>query len=64
MEEEGSSANVDPGLAVFVALLRFQGLGIDPAQIRHRFGEAALGIPEMLRSSKELGLRARSHNSS
>jgi subfamily B ATP-binding cassette protein HlyB/CyaB len=64
MEKMGSAVTIDPGLSVFVALLRFQSLGVDPAQIRHRFGQAALGIPEMLRSAKELGLRARSYNSS
>ncbi len=64
MEEQGAAATIDPGLAVLVALLRFQGLGVDPAQIKHRFGSAAFGIPEMLRSAKEFGLRARSYNSS
>ena len=41
-------------------LLRFHGLGIDPEQIRHRFGAGIIGIPEMLRFPKELGLKARS----
>ncbi len=31
----------------------------DPGQIRHRFGTAAIGVPEMLRCAKELGLKAR-----
>ncbi len=63
MEEAGGAATIDPGLSAFVTLLRFQGVGTDPAQIRHRFGEAHFGIPEMLRSAKELGLRARSYSS-
>jgi subfamily B ATP-binding cassette protein HlyB/CyaB len=41
-------------------LLRFHGLGVDPEQIRHRFGAGIIGIPEMLRCAKELGLKARS----
>jgi subfamily B ATP-binding cassette protein HlyB/CyaB len=41
-------------------LLRFHGLGADPEQIRHRFGAGIIGIPEMLRCAKELGLKARS----
>jgi ATP-binding cassette, subfamily B, bacterial HlyB/CyaB len=49
----------DPGLYVLVSLLRIQGIGADPAQIRHRFGAAPIGIPEMLRCAKELGLKAR-----
>jgi subfamily B ATP-binding cassette protein HlyB/CyaB len=50
----------DPGLSVLVMLLRFHGLGVDPEQIRHRFGAGIIGIPEMLRCAKELGLKARS----
>src|SRR4029079_10560673 len=30
-------------------------------QIRHRFGGGSIGIPEMLRCAKELGLKARAH---
>src|SRR5262249_25484949 len=41
-------------------LLRFHGVGADPKQILHRFGAEAIGIPEMLRCAKELGLKARS----
>jgi ATP-binding cassette, subfamily B, bacterial HlyB/CyaB len=50
----------DPGLSVLVMLLRFHGLGVDPEQIRHRFGAGIIGIPEMLRCAQELGLKARS----
>ena len=54
-----NTTTVDPGLLVLVMLLRFHGLGVDPEQIRHQFGAAAIGIPEMLRCAKELGLKAR-----
>jgi subfamily B ATP-binding cassette protein HlyB/CyaB len=40
-------------------LLRFYGIGADPAQIRHRFGGTAIGVTEMLRCAKEFGVRAR-----
>jgi ATP-binding cassette, subfamily B, bacterial HlyB/CyaB len=50
---------VDPGLSVLVSLLRMNGIGADPEQIRHRFGGAAIGIPEMLRCAKEFGFKAR-----
>ena len=49
----------DPGLAAVLMLLRFHGIGADPEQIRHRFGRETIGIPEMLRCAKELGLKAR-----
>src|SRR6516165_7101632 len=49
---------MDKGLSVLVALLRFHGIGADPAQLRHRFGNF-FGVPEMLRCAKELGLKAR-----
>ena len=40
-------------------LLRFHGIGGDAEQIRHQFGMAAFGIPEMIRCAKGLGLKAR-----
>jgi subfamily B ATP-binding cassette protein HlyB/CyaB len=49
----------DPGLAALVMLLRFHGIGAEGEQIRHRLGTAAVGIPEMLRCARELGLKAR-----
>src|SRR5262249_4121862 len=58
--EQDKSNWPDPGLAELVMLLRFHGLGADPEQIRHRFGRGTIGIPEMLRCAKELGLKARS----
>jgi ATP-binding cassette, subfamily B, bacterial HlyB/CyaB len=50
------------GLAALVLLLRFHGIGADPEQIRHRFGPD-IGVAEMLRSAKALGLKARLHQS-
>src|SRR5438105_1194301 len=49
----------DQGLAALVALLRFHGLGADPEQIRHSFGAKPIGVAEMLRCAKELGMKAR-----
>jgi subfamily B ATP-binding cassette protein HlyB/CyaB len=40
-------------------MLRFQGLGVNPEQIRHQFGGASIGLPEMLRCAKAFGLKAR-----
>jgi subfamily B ATP-binding cassette protein HlyB/CyaB len=59
MTAEAKSGSQDPGLYALVTLLRLNGLGADPEQIRHRFGGAAISIPEMLRCAKELGLKAR-----
>jgi subfamily B ATP-binding cassette protein HlyB/CyaB len=52
----------ESGLGALVLLLRFHGIGADPEQIRHRFG-ADIGVSEMLRCAKELGLKARSYQS-
>jgi subfamily B ATP-binding cassette protein HlyB/CyaB len=41
-------------------LLRFHGIGADPAQICHRFGTGPIGIPEILLCAREFGLKARS----
>src|SRR5216683_5019027 len=51
--------SADPGLTVLVTLLRFHGISADPAQIRHRFAGAPIGVPEMIRCAKDLGLKAR-----
>jgi ATP-binding cassette, subfamily B, bacterial HlyB/CyaB len=48
----------DSALICLVLLARLHGIGADREQIRHRFG-AKIGIPEMLRCAKELGLKAR-----
>ena len=50
----------DPGLAALVMLLRFHGVPADAEQIRHRFAAVSIGVPEMLRCAKKLGLKARS----
>src|SRR3974390_3930909 len=55
-----TSSISDPGLAALVMLLSFQGVGIDPEQIRHQFGGIPIGVPEMLRCAKRFGLKARS----
>src|SRR5262245_31522194 len=40
-------------------LLRFHGVGANAEQIRHQLGMARIGIPEMLRCARELGLKAK-----
>lgn len=42
-----------------VPLLQFNGIGADPAQLRHRFGTHSIGIAERLRCGKEFGLEDR-----
>jgi subfamily B ATP-binding cassette protein HlyB/CyaB len=49
----------DPGLTALVMLLRFHGVGADPSQIRHHCGTSEIGVPEIIRSAKEFGLKAR-----
>ena len=56
-KQTGSSP--DPGLATLVMLLRFYGVGVDPAQISHQFGATPIGVPEMLRCAKGFNLKAR-----
>ena len=36
----------------------FQGIGADPEQLRHRFAHATVGVPEMFRCAKKLGIYA------
>ena len=49
----------DPGLTALVMLLRFHGVGADPAQVRHQSGTATIGVAEMIRCAREFGLKAR-----
>src|SRR3954465_14684118 len=58
--ESGNTSVADAGLAALVMLLRFHGVGADPEQIRHQFGARAIGVTEMLRCAKQLGVKARS----
>jgi subfamily B ATP-binding cassette protein HlyB/CyaB len=52
---------VDTGLLCLVLMLRYIGVPADPAQLRHRFGNAAerVSATDILRTSKELGLKSR-----
>ncbi len=54
------TSSLDTGLACLVLLSRFHGVPVDPAQVRHQFGQAGapLGETELLRAGKHLGLRA------
>jgi subfamily B ATP-binding cassette protein HlyB/CyaB len=52
-------ASVDEsGLGALVLLLGCHGIGADPAQIKHRLGAARVGVVEMLRCARDLGLKA------
>ncbi len=54
-----SQATDDEGaLLALVMLLRFHGIGADPAQIRHKLGVPRIRVQEMLRCAKDLGLKA------
>jgi ATP-binding cassette, subfamily B, bacterial HlyB/CyaB len=55
-----TAANADRGLSALVTMLRFHGIGADPEQLRHRLGHRRVGVAEMLRCARELGLKARS----
>src|ERR1700680_577573 len=57
-QSEATGPN-DPGLVALVMLLRFHGIGADPAQIRHQCGTAVIGTADMIRCAKEFGLKAR-----
>jgi ATP-binding cassette, subfamily B, bacterial HlyB/CyaB len=54
----------DSGLAALVLLLRIHGIGTDVEQIRHKCAAANIGVNEMLRCAKELGLKARASTTS
>jgi ATP-binding cassette, subfamily B, bacterial HlyB/CyaB len=57
--ETDTAHSHDAGLVALTNLLRFHGIGVDPQQLRHRFGGNPIGVPEMLRYAKQTGLKAR-----
>jgi ATP-binding cassette, subfamily B, bacterial HlyB/CyaB len=63
LEENGTSASPESGLAALVLVLRFHGISADPEQIRHRYGDD-FGVAEMLRCAKDFKLKARVSRSS
>jgi subfamily B ATP-binding cassette protein HlyB/CyaB len=63
LSSEGENQRgVDQGLIVLTSLLQLHGVGVDPEQVRHSFGEIPIGVSEMLRYAKQTGLKARSFN--
>ena len=48
------------GLIALVFMLRSQGVGVEQEQIRHQFPGRPIGVAEMIRCAKSLGLKARS----
>ena len=54
----------DLGLVALVMLLRYHGVGASPEQIRHGLGSPTVTITDMVRSAKQLGLKAQAKPSS
>jgi subfamily B ATP-binding cassette protein HlyB/CyaB len=57
---EGTGPLPDGGLIALVFMLRSQGVGVEPEQIRHQFPGGPIGVAEMIRCARGLGLKARS----
>ena len=53
----------DPGLNALVVLLHFHGIGADAERIRHQIGTQQIGVAEILRYAKHIGLKARIYKS-
>ncbi len=53
------AVQANDGAASFVTLLSIHGVAADQGQIAHRFGGAAVGLEDMLRLAKDMGLKAR-----
>src|SRR5262249_35733796 len=59
--ETNGARPADPGLETLVTLLHLQGVAADAGQIRHRLGRDKIGVADMLRCAKDLGLKARAY---
>ncbi|QOZ46243.1 type I secretion system permease/ATPase [Bradyrhizobium sp. CCBAU 53340] len=53
----------ESGLIAMAILLRCHGVAADPEQIRHRMGTSRVGVTEILRCTREFGLKARAQRS-
>ena len=62
MKSDTADIQGDAGLHALVLLLRVHGIPLEAEQIRHRMGKHAIGVTEMLRYAKELGLKARTYH--
>jgi len=58
MTIEAEMRAVDSGLEALMTLLHLQGVAADRDQIKHRLGTSALGVLDMLRCGRDLGLKA------
>src|SRR3954462_3929576 len=50
---------IEQGLVCLAILLQCHGIPAEPEQIRHRLGISKVGVNDMLRCAKQLGLKAR-----
>lgn len=57
-EDAARESSGDSGLHAIVALLRLNGVGVSPDQVRHQFGNT-IGVTEILRCAKGFGLKAK-----
>jgi ATP-binding cassette, subfamily B, bacterial HlyB/CyaB len=59
MMSETEQRKIDPGLSALVMVLRFHGIAVDPAQVRHQLAMRPVGVAEMVRIAKQFDLKAR-----
>jgi subfamily B ATP-binding cassette protein HlyB/CyaB len=62
-ESQQAAPAPDEGLIALAVMLGINGMAVDLEQLRHRFAGAVIGVSEILRLAKELGFKARLHNS-
>lgn len=56
---EETRSRHDGGLIALVFMLRSLGVGVEPEQVRHQCSGGLIGVAEMIRCAKSLGLKAR-----
>jgi ATP-binding cassette, subfamily B, bacterial HlyB/CyaB len=57
--QHAEPGTVDSGAACLVLLMQFHGLAVDARQLLHNFAVTALGTSEMLRTAKDMNLKAK-----
>src|SRR5262245_7211851 len=59
MMSETEQRKIDLGLTALVMVLRFHGIAVDPAQVRHQLAMRPVGVAEMVRIAKQFEIKAR-----
>ncbi len=61
--DDSNKSKYDSGMYCFITIARFYGIAVDPEQIKHAFAiEEGMSSEDIIRASKEIGLKSKMAN--